>query len=143
MKKAKKTLPDKPSELLRLALQDLDVASAAGNVIIDMERWHEARFDGCYMCLAGSVMRETLGKSDKDLVSPDDFTSEVRRKLFAIDSFRTGSVHGGLEYLGYQINIERRQWANRFHDMIDYHEDEQEWRRNMEEMVEAMEAHGY
>lgn len=74
-------LPDKPSELLQLALNDLEAAEASGQYNIDMSYWHSPGPQGrpmrdfpghsgdnrdvyknslCTVCMAGSVLAMTL-----------------------------------------------------------------------------------
>ena len=52
------TLPDKPSELIRLALSDLEKCEGDSRYEVDMNEWHVPTQKGhvCYVCLAGSVM---------------------------------------------------------------------------------------
>lgn len=55
-------LPDKPSELIRLAVADLERAEASPDYIIDMGCWHEPIPNGlCAVCFAGAVIAGTLG----------------------------------------------------------------------------------
>jgi hypothetical protein len=55
-------LPEKLSELLTTAINDLEACEAAEGYTIDMGVWHQ--WDGghetCAVCLAGAVMAQTL-----------------------------------------------------------------------------------
>lgn len=98
-------LPDKPSELIKLALNDLEKAEKSSDYVIDMSQWKSlSKNTGkCSVCLAGSVMAGTLqvpvwmevhdpevinGLSDSDIF-----------KLMALDEFRQGYIEGGLEIM--------------------------------------------
>ena len=53
-------LPDKPSELIRLALADLRKCEADPRYLIDMAQWHRpVTSELCHVCLAGAVMART------------------------------------------------------------------------------------
>jgi hypothetical protein len=94
-------LPDKPSELIRVALRDLKEAEASPDYAVVMDEWHEPDSDGvCLVCLAGSVMAGTL-KSDIDRkVFPHHFDKGTKRKLEALDYFRDGDILCGFNELG-------------------------------------------
>ena len=50
-------LPKTLHELLQIALNDLEKAEQAGD-IIDMDTWYEPKlFKKCKVCLAGAVMK--------------------------------------------------------------------------------------
>lgn len=86
-------LPDKLSELIHVALRDLEAAEKAPNIVIDMGEWHTPLADGkCAVCLAGAVMRGTFGVNDGISYAPAWFDASLRRKLEAIDLLRTGYV---------------------------------------------------
>lgn len=57
-------LPDKPSELIRLALKDLRKTERQfWKYKIDMDIWHSGKtstLSRCSVCLAGAVMAQTL-----------------------------------------------------------------------------------
>lgn len=91
------TLPDKPSELILLALADLEKCEQDDVYEIDMSQW--CRFSGetCTVCLAGSIMVQTLGvQVDDERKYFDPYDTPFSNKLLALDSFRVGSVSRGL-----------------------------------------------
>ena len=89
-------LPDKPSELIDVALADLRKAEKDG-CMIDMGEWH-VPFDGsCSVCAAGAVMRR--GVSDNLEVGPSYFNETTDNKLCAIDQLRVGFVYEALVML--------------------------------------------
>ena len=54
-----------------------------------LEVWEENR---CQVCLAGSVMAQTLGADTGETLAPTDFDDHTRNKLWALDSLRTNSL---------------------------------------------------
>lgn len=93
-------LPDKPSELIRLALKDLELVEKDDHYVVDMDTWHEyIRFKSkCSVCLAGSVMAKSLDASPYLSLNMRHF-SQVG-KLMALDNFRLGYISAGAALLG-------------------------------------------
>jgi hypothetical protein len=95
------TLPDKPSELLLVALEDLERAEKAAGVAVDMEVWYDDDGKECSVCFAGGCMVRVLEVLPKELrnnleLAPRDFCDTLRAKFLALNAFRTGDVVGGL-----------------------------------------------
>lgn len=95
-------LPRAASQLLTLALTDLETCEAADGYTVDMGSWHrwDADSEQCVVCLAGSVIAQTLKvdrKSDSDFGSP--LLASVAPQLDALDDFRRGELVRGLETL--------------------------------------------
>ena len=96
------TLPDKPSELIRVALADLRKVEALPDIYrVNMGVWHrEHRADAvCEVCLTGSVIATELGAMPGEHCGPEDFDQETTWKLYALNQFRVGNVFDGLCYL--------------------------------------------
>jgi hypothetical protein len=89
-------LPDKPSELIRVALEDMRALEEDTRYRIDMGAWHHPGPVFCHVCAAGAVMARRLGVGPATKTSPSDFDDETSRKLFALDCFREGQVLIGL-----------------------------------------------
>lgn len=107
--KMKSKLPDKPSALLLLALQDIDAMEKAGHTI-DMGEWVYKDLDGkCSVCLAGAVMLNRFPEVEKTLETisgsfvPSDFPGSISLKLHALDAFRRGSLAYAFEYLNMKL----------------------------------------
>jgi hypothetical protein len=103
-------LPDKPSELIRVALADLEKCELDDSYRISMKVWHEmAKGEPvCVVCLAGSVMAKTLGIQREEsnpwtVLEHDDDT-----KLDALNYLRAGDVEYALEALGFASNLQDR-----------------------------------
>lgn len=87
------TLPDKPSELILCALADLEKCEADPHYKINMGLWHRKTFRECHVCLAGSVMAQSLGVIETETVAPSSFPeAEIRNKLYALNRIRTGDL---------------------------------------------------
>ena len=97
-------LPDKASELIRLAIADLRKAMVHPEYRVNMGAWHEMmpRLEGgavCHVCLAGSIMAFTLNAPPYMEVEPHDYDMTNRRKLYALNFVRRGQLHeAGVEW---------------------------------------------
>jgi len=93
-----KKLPNKPSKLINLALNDLRKAQKDKKYKINMGFWR--KFDyydrRCLVCAAGAVISFSL-KNQGDCVEPSDFDTDTRNKLLSIDLFRRGWVGQALQ----------------------------------------------
>ena len=92
-------LPDKPSELIRLALHDLELCEQDDRYIIDMGKWHRPEYDICAVCLAGSVMAKSLNKKRHASGGPAKYKSITSRKLYALNEFRLGNIFIGIKLM--------------------------------------------
>ena len=99
----RKPLPDKPSELIRVALADLEKVEADPRYSVHMGDWHRSFGNYCAVCLAGSVMAMSLHLNPEQTVEFHDSASGLSDadwdKLDALDDFRMGEVHAGLRTL--------------------------------------------
>lgn len=105
------TLPDKPSELLAIALEDLELCEKDPVYEIDMSTYHSPSEETgrCAVCLAGSVLAQRMRvspKTDWEKIEMDD--SEIL-KLKAIDRLRIGNLLIAGRYLGLSIPLSNRQ----------------------------------
>lgn len=55
----------KPSELIRLALHDLEIVEKDPQYKVDMSVYHKAEADKCFVCFAGAVMAVSLHADPK------------------------------------------------------------------------------
>lgn len=95
-------LPDAPSALIRLALDDLRKCETSAKYWINMGEWHgpnDGDHEVCDVCLAGAVMAQSLDADSRAYTTPGEFGNNSK-KLTALDSFRAGSVHEGLQIMG-------------------------------------------
>ena len=98
------TLPEKPSELIRLALKDLATCEASPKYRIHMDAWHQPseKDEKCLVCLAGAIMAQTLESDPKTDLPPGHFGLRIWLAMQALDCFRTGAVGEGLDHLDYR-----------------------------------------
>ena len=90
-----KPLPDKLSELIRIALHDEAKAVASKDYEIDMTTWHRPG-DVCSVCLAGAVMAFTLDALPTRNVDPGHFDPETQNKLRSLEHIRRGAMVEGI-----------------------------------------------
>lgn len=85
-----KLLPDKPSELLRLAIADLRSVAKDSRYRVAMSEWHNPTLgrSACYVCLAGAVMATTLGVNIFQYAVPGTFCSANAHKLNWLNDIR-------------------------------------------------------
>lgn len=100
-------LPGQPSKLIDLAIKDFEsVLKNSRHYEIDFSKWHYPNFDGkCAVCLAGSVMAETLKADILEKLRPGDFPEE-EQALRALDFFRKGYVASAFRELGLPVHVE-------------------------------------
>lgn len=101
-----KTLPSEPSELLMLALMDLEKIENTPGYVIDMGMWHEPRGGFCHVCLAGAVLAETLNKPMNWDFDHFSMTTELHSKLNAINNLRTGDVVSAVYELDFDLDFD-------------------------------------
>lgn len=95
-----KPLPDKPSDLIDLGIDDLEKAERSALHIVNMGVWHEAYSDGCYVCLAGSVMAFSLNGNPKQTLYPQCYSHDMQMKLSALNLFKNGRWEVGVYHMG-------------------------------------------
>lgn len=101
-RKFKTKLPDKPSKLILIALEDLEKVEGDSRYVIDMGNWHITPMAGdkCHVCFAGSVMAMRDGLKEWEMAIPHSFLRQDERKLTALNAFRIGMVGNGLASMG-------------------------------------------
>src|SRR6266540_11023 len=119
----------KPSELIRLAIKDLKtVESMPDKYAVDMGEWH-FKVQGTYMnmnryyvCLAGSVMAISLKATTQRF--PEEFP-EVENLLLALNKFRNGQIHMGLNQMEVKLpaGIRDRNVCNYYVNKIRFKND--------------------
>lgn len=94
-------LPDKLWQLCELAMADMAKCEVDSGYEVLMSAWHElsVRKPICYVCLAGSVMAQTL-KVDKMIeCDPSNFPDEICDKLLAINDLRAGNLWNAISLI--------------------------------------------
>lgn len=100
-----KRLPNKLSELMKVALTDLELVESDPSYIIIMDQWHKSQRDSfinkCEVCAAGAVIAKTLKGDMLQTLLPDDFDdNDIGEKLRAINSLRVGEFGSAFFELG-------------------------------------------
>lgn len=141
-------LPDKPSDLILLALHDLEQVERQKKLyVINMDVFHEAADPDwvgldptkCSVCFAGSVMARTLKANPKENFQPEDFGVENGNKLVALDRFRTGDVVDGFEEMGIQTPFEIK-WKD---DVSYYETHPKQFKADMKRMAQELAKIGF
>lgn len=89
MKTKTPQLPNKPSELIRVAIADLKKAEKSRLYKIDMGTWHEPN-GKCAVCFAGSVMAFSCKANPKEEYVGTEWGKLNERKFEALNAFRRG-----------------------------------------------------
>lgn len=152
-----------PSELIKLAVADLEKAEKAKNVI-NMGNWcvYDVSNKKCSVCFAGSVMVNTLGNktpvknllagkdlygeevSSEDLwnteisIDPCDFPKE-ELALEALNKFREGRIEEGF----YQLDIELPDDIVTNVKVSSYNGNKVKFKNQMKELAKALKKKGY
>jgi hypothetical protein len=144
--KKKTELPDKPSELIRLALHDLAEAERDKRYRIDMGAYHEPN-SKCAVCFAGAVIAFSLNGSAKKFIHPNDFDLRTREKLHGLNELRGGFYSMALRH------IEGLDWleALRLRDKLsaivnrpaDYDDGRRAFKADMRKIAAVLEKEGH
>ena len=137
-------LPDRPSALIRVALEDLARIEKTPGYVVNMRRWHEPLGDGhCAVCFAGGVMATRLGlQPDEDFrttLGKTMILDPVMRKIFALNNLRVGDTSTAFECLGLSEKEGKR--FNR--GIAHYNAFATAFQADMERLADDLEAAGY
>jgi hypothetical protein len=86
-------LPDKLSELIRVAVKDIQQCMIDPAYKINMGTWHSPITGSgvCMVCLGGSVLAQTLKVPPSSYTAPFHWDADTQRKLEFLDGIRGGS----------------------------------------------------
>ena len=131
-----KELPDKPSELLALALSDLEKAECSDQYIIDMLYWHEPDISSgkCLVCLAGAVMAFSLYFSPDEDFFFVECSFEISRKIFALNNFRLGYIFEAFN----NLNISFPEGMARKRDVTSYRNSPTQFKSDMRNLIKDL-----
>lgn len=109
-------LPDKISELIRVALYDLEQCERDDRYRIEMMDWHVPDEVGvedpvCEVCLAGAVMAKRLGISPHFYAGAGTIQEESH-KLTALDALGRGATVEAEICLFLNVGIQPREMAS-------------------------------
>lgn len=137
----KDTLPDKLSDLIEVALRDLESVENDQNYTVDMHLWQSPNYGTCHVCLAGSVLAKTLKVPKGRGISPAELytrNTPLARKLFALNAVRTAHVPGALNWLGKRSPFVERELSRTF---ISYNDDPARWKDWVRYVVTKLREH--
>ena len=136
-------LPDKLSDLILVALEDLEKAEASRRHEVRMAHWHEQQHgmgdNKCFVCFAGGVMAFSLNAPAGETVHTVHWGEAIRDKLYALNQVRIGAVQQALELMGHQ----KSNWPNEIRRTPMYELDAQGFKRCMHDLAGRLEAAGY
>ncbi len=136
-------LPDKLSELLKLAIKDLLETEKDKRYSVDMDSWHEydPRANVCYVCLAGAVITQTIKldfTTQCNLIHPHYDIPGIETnidQLLAINSARLGEINQAISLLGNNTKFGDR-------DITDYHVNRESFLSDMYGLIDDLEKAG-
>lgn len=106
-------LPDKLSDLIDVALRDLELCEADPRYRIFMGDWHQPFSETvCNVCLAGAVMAKTRNFPRSADIDNIDYVPDAN-KYRALDAVRVGDVDEALSYMG-QVSIDYEPDVTRY-----------------------------
>jgi len=142
----------KPSQLIRLSIEDLIKCENSPKYSIDMGDWHVPGKETCQVCLAGAVMAQTCEfsfdyDSDKDESSDNPYSrrwpefNNLDGSIFkALNHFREGDVDEAFE----KLNIENDNVAEELsRGIVEYEDNPTEFKSEMLILASDLEAAGY
>ena len=102
----KDKLPNKPSSLIRLAVNDLNKVEKDKNYKVYMGDWHNPYSNAkglCEVCLAGSVLAKSLDFPATNSMPWDEMALKLSNKFESIDAFRQGDIEMAFLKLGQKL----------------------------------------
>jgi hypothetical protein len=104
MIKSKAKLPDKLSELIIVALEDLAKVKNDERYRISLGEWHLPEDGVCSVCFAGAVIAGRCAPdSTKKTIWPDSFGRSIELKLEALNDIRLGSLISALRCMDISV----------------------------------------
>jgi hypothetical protein len=96
-------LPERPSEILEVALRDLKTCMNSSKYNINMTQWLSPAEEGfpCEVCIAGAWIAQSSGVGTEETSCPVDFEHDTAEKLYMINHFREYSIGKALQSCPY------------------------------------------
>lgn len=151
-KQIEDNLPSKLSELIVLAVKNLNKVEKMPDYAIDMSTWHDKRTyleDKCCVCFAGSVMACELNVDKELYLSPRYFNESLKWKFASLDAIRKYCIAESLafieranrkEHIKHNVNLENeiisklcslRKVSGFYQNLSSYEEDAKLFKLNM------------
>lgn len=134
----------KPSQLLRVALDDLKQVEKDSRYEVDMDHWHynnhlnvtSCEDERCLVCFAGSVMAKTFKEDPSRSLGMANFSKAFQARMNALNDFRKGEIQSGLEGMGiFNAGIKYRT-------VVSYYDNPQKFKRQMARLALDLKGHG-
>ena len=138
MKTETDTLPDKLSDLIEVALDDLEKTAVDPRYRVNMNTWHTPHKGVCHVCLAGAVMAQTLKLDPVVDYVRDRSLYAVDRKLSALNNVRLGSVQLALDNMGFK---DAPHWSRM--EVPHYNVDAAGFKTTLRQLATELRAKGY
>lgn len=126
-------LPDKLSDLIEVALRDLELVENDKRYTVNMDWWHRSG-DTCLVCLAGSVMAKSLDVSPDRTRYPNDFDDKTEAKLGALNWARVGDV----DYALHHLDVPSSEHTSFDRPVADYEGDPEQFKADMREIAAVL-----
>lgn len=141
MRTVKTKLPEKLSDRILIALEDLEACEADPDYGIDMGDWHVPPIEGitetCDVCLAGGVMARRLKVPIDAYAEPYMFPRPIEEQLLELNQIRMGRVYDLDGEDIYSLG-ESDALAQMSRNPDDFHE----WKTHMLAIVGRLQAEG-
>lgn len=141
-------LPDKPSEVLGVAIEDVKKCYADPRYVVDMGHWHTEFENGCHVCLGGSVIAQRLRPDLGDCFYPERVhCPHARSKLRFLDNVRKGGdeyIDEALAIMGVNHHTRNRVVEATRNDLVGFESptrffDQKDDRHDFDEFIKELE----
>jgi hypothetical protein len=148
-------LPEIPSELIRLAIKDLELCEQDSNYTIDMSDWYADRGEYCSVCLAGAVMVQELdvvpltrANGTKQMSPAYVPNAKDRDKLYALNILREGLLGDFCLYFDRDVRVWKDVWSalecgDYLNNMVKYAYDSVAFKKQMLHIADVFEEFGH
>jgi hypothetical protein len=132
-------LPEKLSELIEVALEDLEKVERLPKVYrVEMSTWHRQEEGLCSVCLAGVVIAMRLGLAPTETLKiSSSAPNKTQKALLALNATRCGAVQDAVLYLGGDFDK-----APAYVSVTAYSRDPAEFKKDLRAIVEHLKGVG-
>lgn len=88
-------------QLVATGIEDLELCFGNPQYVVNMDNFHVSKCGCCEICMAGSIMAQTLKTPIEETVSIDDFPFLTGRKLCLLDLIRSDDAIGVFGIAGF------------------------------------------
>lgn len=125
-------------------MDDLNRTEKMAGYKIAMGSWHDNyTVQGkpyapkqCHVCLAGTVMAQTLGADITHDLDPDNFNVRTAKRLKALDDFRVGEVGTGF----FRMGLDSSKGYPFDREIVAYSQNRRRFKLQMRQLIRDLEA---